>query len=269
MSRSTVSVDQVPRAQLERGERRLAWLRMRRARRSSRAPTAVHGLVDDGKRGDGHAVLGAAPTIDVLQLVCVTPINCEGPSHAASAPHRLEHPGRALDQPPAHRSRRRELARRASRRDGHLPRPRRPSAAASRRRVGARPHGPARRPHARAGRVLRADGRADRRDPRRGHDHPRPARLQLRRSEHDQVVGRPPDRARAVGRPRDQGRAARRPRPDRAGLARRRLRARHAARGLGPRRAVAPARPAHDRSGAALHHRRADAGRGRRPRWPR
>ena len=52
---------------------------------------------------------------------------------------------------------------------------------------------------------------------------------------------------------------AHRPRPDRPRLPRRRLRRRHAARGLGPRRAVAAARPVADRPGAALHHRRAAA----------
>jgi FMN-dependent NADH-azoreductase len=48
------------------------------------------------------------------------------------SPHRLEHPGRALDQPRPLRPRRRPLARGQPRGDRHLPGPRRRSAAAPR-----------------------------------------------------------------------------------------------------------------------------------------
>jgi len=58
------------------------------------------------------------------------------------------------------------------------------------------------------------------------------ADLQLRSSEQREVVGRPSDRARALNRRRDPCRVARRSRHARAGIERRRLPARHAARGL-------------------------------------
>ena len=44
-------------------------------------------------------------------------------THVPSSPHRLEHPGGPVDQPDAVRSRRGSLARRQPRRHGHLPRP--------------------------------------------------------------------------------------------------------------------------------------------------
>ena len=179
--------------------------------------------------------------------------------HNASASHRLQHPGRALHQPPADRPRRRALARGASRRHGHVPRPGCGPAPARRRADRGRADGRARRAHPRAGGVVAAVAGARGGDPRRGHDPARPPALQLRPAQRREVLGRPSHRLRPLDRPGDARGAARRPRHARARRTRRRLRPRHPAPRLGSRGAVAAARPEPHRPGAALHRRRAHA----------
>ena len=160
------------------------------------AHRAVRGLVDDGERGDGLRSLGAAPTIDVLQLIDITQTNYEGP--------RMSHLLHIDSSIQGERSITRRLTARAAEPGGRpiptgrsVPRPGRASAPAPRRRrpAVARMVPPEQRtPGAGGSWELTAELIGEIAAPTRSS---RPAALQLRRAERGQVVGRPPDRARA------------------------------------------------------------------------
>ena len=249
-SRSTVSVEQVPRAQPERAPastRRGCACAGRGARAA--APTRCVGWLTTGSGAMVSSSVGLAPTIDVLQLVCVSTNQLRG-TKSCRICSTSTRASRASARPAAG-------SRLAPSRTG-----------STRTRTGRSPTATSARIRCRISTPSPGSPAWSRPTPARRR---RTASYALTVELIDEIraadtillglpvynFGAPStikswvDHLIAPGLsvdPATKEGPARRPRPDRARLARRRLRAGHAARGLGPRRAVAPARPAPDGS---------------------